>query len=150
LILRHVPPPLCALIFLAATYGLSLLPGLRDAPAIETRPVGLIIIVAALAISTGAMLQFRLARTEILPTSRTNRALVTNGLYALTRNPMYLAMTLFSLGAALWFERTPMLFAPVLMFAIANWVFIPFEEEKMRRQFGETFDAYCRRVRRWL
>jgi protein-S-isoprenylcysteine O-methyltransferase Ste14 len=43
-----------------------------------------------------------------------------------------------------------MLLAPVLMFAVANWVFIPMEEAKMRRQFGDAFDAYTQRVRRWL
>lgn len=63
---------------------------------------------------------------------------------------MYLAMTLFALGGALWMGRPLMLLAPVLMFAVANWVFIPFEEAKMRRQFGDAFDAYTRRVRRWL
>ena len=36
-----------------------------------------------------------------------------------------------------------MFLAPVLVFMIANWVFIPFEEAKMRRQFGDAFDAYC-------
>jgi protein-S-isoprenylcysteine O-methyltransferase Ste14 len=43
-----------------------------------------------------------------------------------------------------------MFLAPLLVLAIANWVFIPYEEAKMRRQFGEAFDAYCRRVRRWV
>ena len=76
--------------------------------------------------------------------------LVTNGVYAFTRNPMYLAMTLVSLGVAVWVGQPLMYLAPLLMFAVANWAFIPFEEAKMRRQFGETFDAYCKRVRRWI
>jgi protein-S-isoprenylcysteine O-methyltransferase Ste14 len=148
--MRAVPPPLWALALLAATYGLSMLPGLRDLPALASRPFGLIVIIGALAIVFGAMTQFRLANTQILPNSKINNALVTNGLFGLSRNPMYVALTLFSLGGALWFERLPMLLAPVLMFAIANWVFIPFEEAKMRRQFGDAFDAYTKRVRRWI
>jgi protein-S-isoprenylcysteine O-methyltransferase Ste14 len=147
---RAVPPPLWALLSLAAAYGLSLLPGLNGLPVLPTRPVGLIVIVGALTILFGAILQFRLANTQLLPTSPTNNALVTGGIFAVTRNPMYLAMTLFCLGAALWFGRPAMLAAPLAMFAIANWVFIPFEEAKMRRQFGEAFDAYCKRVRRWV
>jgi protein-S-isoprenylcysteine O-methyltransferase Ste14 len=95
-------------------------------------------------------LQFRAAKTQFLPTSATNNALVTGGVFAFTRNPMYLGMTLICLAAALWFGRLPMLLAPVAMFAVANTAFIPFEEAKMRRQFGEAFDAYCKRVRRWL
>lgn len=33
-----------------------------------------------------------------------------------------------------------MFIVPAAMFAIANWVHIPFEEAKMRRQFGATYD----------
>jgi protein-S-isoprenylcysteine O-methyltransferase Ste14 len=31
-----------------------------------------------------------------------------------------------------------------------NWVHVPFEEAKMRNQFGEQFDAYVGKVRRWI
>lgn len=148
--MRYLPPPLWALLLLAATYGVSLLPGLRDLPLLQTRPVGLTVIAVALAILFWAILQFRLANTQLLPNSPVNNSLVTNGVFALTRNPMYFAMTLFALGGALWFGRMPMLLAPLAMFAVANWAFIPFEEAKMRRQFGDAYDAYCRRVRRWL
>ncbi|MBL8546495.1 MAG: isoprenylcysteine carboxylmethyltransferase family protein [Hyphomonadaceae bacterium] len=148
--MRNIPPPLWALLLLAATYGLSLVPGLNTLPDYPTRPVGLIVIGGALAILFGAMLQFRLANTQLLPNSPTNNALVTGGIFGITRNPMYLAMTLFCLGGALWFGRPVMLLAPLLMFSVANWAFIPFEEAKMRRQFPDTFDAYCRRVRRWI
>lgn len=148
--MRLIPPPLWALLALAATYGLSLAPGLNTLPLLPTRPFGLIVVVVALALLFTAMIQFRLANTQLLPTSKANNALVTGGVFAFTRNPMYLGMVLFCLGGALWFGRIPMLAAPVIMFAIANWAFIPFEEEKMRRQFGATFDTYAARVRRWL
>lgn len=148
--MRAIPPPLWTLMLLAATYGLSLLPGVNTLPIWPTRPAGLILIVAALVLVFAAMAQFRFANTQLLPNSPTNNALVTGGIFGITRNPMYFGMTLFALGGALWFGRPVMLLAPVLMFAVANWVFIPFEEAKMRRQFGETFDAYCRRVRRWI
>jgi protein-S-isoprenylcysteine O-methyltransferase Ste14 len=148
--MRQVPPPLWALLLLAVTYFLNLAPGFRDLPVLATRPFGLIVIVAALGVLFWAMAQFWLAKTQLLPNSPENNALVTHGVFAITRNPMYLAMTLFCIGGALWFGRLPMLIAPVLMFAVANWVFIPFEEAKMRRQFGEAFDAYTKRVRRWI
>lgn len=148
--MRAVPPPLWALLLLAATWGLGLVPGLNALPALETRPIGLIVIIAALALIFAAMLQFRLANTQLLPNSPKNDALVTGGLFSFTRNPMYLGMVLFCVGGALWMERWTMLAAPFLMFAVANGVFIPFEEAKMRRQFGDVFDAYTRRVRRWL
>jgi protein-S-isoprenylcysteine O-methyltransferase Ste14 len=147
--MRNVPPPLWALLLLAATYGLSLAPGLSAALP-QARPIGLIVIIAALALMFTAMAQFRMANTQVLPNSPTNNALVTGGVFAFTRNPMYLGMVVFCVGGALWLERAAMLASPVLMFAVANWVFIPFEEAKMRRQFPDAFDAYTKRVRRWI
>ena len=38
--------------------------------------------------------------------------------------------------------------APV--FTTTNFVHIPFEEAKMRRQFGAAYDGYVARVGRWL
>jgi len=148
--MRLIPPPLWALLALAATYALSLAPGLNTLPLLPTRPAGLLVTLAALALLFAAMIQFRLANTQLLPTSATNNALVASGVFAFTRNPMYLGMVVFCLGGALWFGRIPMLAAPAIMFATANWAFIPFEEDKMRRQFGQAFDAYVARVRRWL
>ena len=149
--MRAIPPPLWALIALAATWGLSLAPPLNTLAAMAgARPFGLGIIILALALMFAAMAQFKHADTQLLPNSPTNNALVTGGLFAFTRNPMYLGMVLFFAGAALWMERWVMLAAPFLMFAVANGVFIPFEEAKMRRQFGDSFDAYRRRVRRWI
>jgi protein-S-isoprenylcysteine O-methyltransferase Ste14 len=40
--------------------------------------------------------------------------------------------------------------APVALFATANWVHIPFEEAKMRRQFGAAYDDYVASVRCWI
>ena len=54
---------------------------------------------------------------------------------------MYLGLTIISLGVAFWVGWWPMFLAPVMTFATANWAHIPFEEEKMRRQFADAFDA---------
>src|SRR2546426_1054227 len=54
---------------------------------------------------------------------------------------MYLGLVLVSLGIAFWVGTPPMFAVPIFVFAIANWVHIPFEEAKMRRQFGGAFDA---------
>jgi protein-S-isoprenylcysteine O-methyltransferase Ste14 len=145
-----VPPPLWAILFLCALYFISDLSVFAGLPEWRHKPAGVIVALAGFAFSFAAMGQFFAARTQILPTSQRNEKLIVGGVYATTRNPMYLGLTLASLGAAVWFGRPLMYLAPVLMFAVANWVFIPYEEAKMRRQFGEAFDAYCKRVRRWV
>lgn len=148
--MRAIPPVAWVLISIATGYALSLAPGLSTLPTFDGRVVAIVALVAAIGLIAAAVLQFRAAKTQFMPTSESNNALVSGGVFSFTRNPMYLGMVLVCLAAALWFGRLPMLFAPIAMFAIINTAFIPFEEEKMRRQFGETFDAYCKRVRRWI
>jgi phospholipid methyltransferase len=97
-----------------------------------------------------AILLFRREGTEVEPTSPTNRKLVTSGPYQFTRNPMYLGLVILTLGIAIWVGAWPMFGAPVALFATANWVHIPFEEVKMRRQFGVAYDSYVASVRRWI
>ena len=73
-----------------------------------------------------------------------------SGPYRLTRNPMYLGLVSISLGIAVWVGSLPMFAVPLLVFATANRVHIPFEEAKMRRRFGEAYDRYTRQTRRWI
>jgi protein-S-isoprenylcysteine O-methyltransferase Ste14 len=63
---------------------------------------------------------------------------------------MYLGLVILTFGIAFWVGWLPMFIAPLLVFATANWAHIPFEEAKMRRQFGPAFDQYMRQVRRWI
>lgn len=147
--MRAIPPPVWTLLLIAATYGLSLADPFI-AWRMHTRVYSYVAFAAALILLAAAAIAFRRADTQFLPNSPTNNALVTTGVFGFTRNPMYLGMVLICAGAALWFGRPVMLLAPLAMFAVANWAFIPFEEAKMRRQFGEAFDAYTARVRRWV
>ncbi len=148
--LRFLPPPLWALLLLTGLYYLSELPVLQELPVWREKRIGMVLIVLGLVPPVVSIAQFFAVGTQVHPTSKTNNKLVTTGFFAFTRNPMYLGLTVFSLGAAIWFGRPLMYLAPLGVFIIANWVFIPYEEAKMRRQFGEAFDAYARRVRRWI
>jgi protein-S-isoprenylcysteine O-methyltransferase Ste14 len=148
--LRLLPPPLWALLSLAALYYLNDLPALQHMPEWRHKPLGMILIVLGLVPPMVSIGQFFAVGTQVHPTSKTNNKLVTSGFFAFTRNPMYLGLIVFSFGAAVWFGRPLMYLAPLFVFVIANWAFIPFEEAKMRRQFGDAFDAYTEGVRRWL
>jgi protein-S-isoprenylcysteine O-methyltransferase Ste14 len=144
------PPPLWALALLIVFYFLSDLPMLAGLPLWQSHIAGALLLAVGVLIPGYAISQFRSAGTEVSPTSKTNAKLVTTGAYAFTRNPMYTGVIIASLGAALWFGRPLMFLTPAIIFAITNFVLIPFEEAKMRRQFGAEFDAYANRVRRWL
>jgi protein-S-isoprenylcysteine O-methyltransferase Ste14 len=145
-----LPPPVWTLLYILIAYGLSRLAGAGPIPSLRIVPLGIILIVAGVALAVSAALLFRREGTEINPTSATNRVLVTSGPYRFTRNPMYLSLVIVTLGLAIWAGAWPMFLPPVAVFVTTNWAHIPFEETKMQRQFGPDFEAYCRRVRRWI
>jgi protein-S-isoprenylcysteine O-methyltransferase Ste14 len=143
-----IPTPIWAALILAALYFVGALLGWQSGP--QFSAAGAAVIALGLAFSAWGVLTFRGVGTEVMPSSPTNKALVTNGPYAVTRNPMYVGMVTITLGVAL-LVGAPLLFAaPVLLFLLDNFVIIPFEEAKMERQFGDAFRAYKARVRRWL
>jgi protein-S-isoprenylcysteine O-methyltransferase Ste14 len=113
-------------------------------------PLAVALIVLGIALAVAAAALFRRKGTELNPTSTANRMLVTSGPFRLTRNPMYLGLMIVTLGIAFWVGAWPMFLAPIATFATVNWVHVPFEEAKMRNQFGEQFDAYVGKVRRWI
>jgi protein-S-isoprenylcysteine O-methyltransferase Ste14 len=92
---------------------------------------------------------FRKADTDMIP-FREVRALVTEGVYRYTRNPMYLGMALILLGTACTTGILSGLAVPLLFMAIIEIRYIRPEEAVLRQLFGEEFDAYCKRVRRWI
>jgi protein-S-isoprenylcysteine O-methyltransferase Ste14 len=149
-IMLKLPPPVWTLIFLVVAAALSFVLGWPKVPGLPFRPLGIALVVIAFIPPVWAAWLFRREATEIDPTSPTNRALVTRGPYRLTRNPMYLGLITLALGIAIWVGAWPMFLAPIAVFATTNLVHIPFEEAKMRRQFGAAYDEYVGRVRRWF
>jgi protein-S-isoprenylcysteine O-methyltransferase Ste14 len=145
-----LPPPVWALSYLLLSAALSHFAGWPRLPGLPVVPLAIVLVVVGVALSVASAALFRREGTELNPTSTTNRKLVTSGPFGFTRNPMYLGLVIVTLGIAVWVAAWPMFLAPLATFATANWVHIPFEEAKMRRQFGEAFDAYVRTVRRWI
>jgi len=148
-IMLKLPPPIWAAIYVLLAVGVNRLLGGPKLPGLPVVPLGISLVAIAWIPSLWAFILFRRAGTEINPTSTVNRALVTSGPYRFTRNPMYLGLVVLTLGVAIWIGSWPYFVAPVAMFATANWAHIPFEEAKMRRQFGAAYDSYVQRVRRW-
>lgn len=149
-IMLKLPPPIWTLSYLLLSAAVSWALAWPKFSGLPLKPLGIALVVLAFIPPLWAVVLFRRIGTELNPTSPANRALVTAGPYRLTRNPMYLGLVTLSLGIALWVGAWPMLLTPIAVFATANWVHIPFEEAKMRRQFGAAYEAYVARVRRWV
>ena len=117
------------------------------------RPLALIIGAGCTGISCilapAAFLQMRRAKTNVDPTQPAT-AIVTEGPFRFTRNPIYLSLTLFYTGMALVFQSLwALLLLPVVLFVMNRGV-IDREERYLERKFGEQYVGYKARVRRWI
>ena len=77
-------------------------------------------------------------------------ALVTSGIYKYTRNPGYLGLAVIQLGLALMIDSPWIGVATVVAVVVTNQFVIRLEEEKLRRTFGQDYQDYLNKVRRWL
>jgi protein-S-isoprenylcysteine O-methyltransferase Ste14 len=75
--------------------------------------------------------------------------LVTGGVYAYTRNPMYLGHLIFMLGLAVTFRSW---FALALFAVHLPWYYrrVLHDETGLRARFGAQYEDYQKRVKRWL
>jgi protein-S-isoprenylcysteine O-methyltransferase Ste14 len=97
------------------------------------------------------VVSFKRARTTVNPMSPgSSSALVTSGVYRLTRNPMYLGFLLILSGWAVWLSNA-LAFAPLPGFVLYLDCFqIRPEERALASRFGREFSGYTARVRRWI
>ena len=145
------PPPLIYLGFLVIGWGAGRLieePGLgldrnlRGGIALAGLALGLFIEAWAAGL-------FQKAKTAVQPW-KPSTALVTTGIYGVTRNPIYLgfAITYLALAIGLDSALAIILLAPCLL--IVDRFVIQREEVYLSARFGADYDAYRHRVRRWL
>jgi len=78
------------------------------------------------------------------------RKLVIRGPYRFVRNPMYIGAGMTLSGAALFYESLSILFYAGLFFLITHLFVVFYEEPTLRRTFGVDYEAYRRRVGRWV
>ena len=112
--------------------------------------------VGGLAFLTGAAIYFRCAwefaarglgtPAPIAPT----KFLVTTALHRYIRNPMYVGVALAIVGEAMVFRSLHIAEYAMLMLLTAHAFVVLYEEPALRRQFGESYEQYRRKVPRWI
>ena len=146
------PPPLIFAIILIAGIGLHRKLPIRAALSLP-RNMRLVLagslIGAALATITSAVLVMIRAHTNPDPHQPTT-AIVVDGPYRFTRNPIYLGFTLCYSGLIILFNAlAALLLLPIALIIMQRGV-IEREESYLERKFGEQYLSYKQRVRRWL
>lgn len=152
---HKIPPPVIDLAVGVLMWALA-----RAVPAAQLWPQGawpfgvgaaLGIALAGGLIALAGAWQFRRARTTINPLSPAKTsALVTGGVYRVTRNPMYLGMLLVLIGWGVWLGNAAAWLALPLSVLLLNTLQIKPEERLLRQRFGDAYARYAARVRRWL
>ena len=111
--------------------------------------IGLIGLIVSLIFFFSGFNLFKSYKEDPKPTSDTNR-LIKTGIFAYTRNPIYLAFVLFNFSMFLVFENVMYLLSSLGLFIwINNYVIKP-EEDYLKNKFGDEFVRYCEAVKRWL
>ena len=144
-----VPPPILLLGLIAACVGAQVV-WFGGVTFSTTRSVlGMLILLASLALFASCVSLFRKAGTSFQPTSPT-AAIVRAGPYRISRNPMYLGMAglLAGLGVLL---GSPCFGAALVVFLVVVHFGVVLREERyLESLHGEAYRQYKRRVRRWL
>lgn len=98
-----------------------------------------------------ANVRFRRAQTTINPLEpQLASSLVMDGIYGISRNPMYLGLTLLLVAWALWLGTLSPWIVVVLFPIIITGVQIIPEERALEKLFGEPYLDYRKRVSRWI
>ena len=113
------------------------------------RALGVLPIAVAVLVGFWGAVQFRRHDTTIIPFEQST-ALIAEGPYRYSRNPLYISMTLILVG--LWIllgSLSPVVVVPLFVWWISSR-FIANEERHLEAQFGRTYLVYKAKVRRWL
>jgi protein-S-isoprenylcysteine O-methyltransferase Ste14 len=106
-------------------------------------------LLCAFAIASAALFQMRKHRTPVEPGQQPT-ALVTSGIFARTRNPLYLSLVLVLGGIAVMTDALWLAVASIGLSLTLDRVVIQSEERLLDRTFPDQYASYKRRVRRWL
>ena len=143
------PPPFVYVAAVAVGYLLNQLLPLPVGRSAVWNVAVVILAAAWAALTFPSFVLFWRRRTSIIPTRPANE-LVISGPYRFSRNPMYVGLVFLTTAVAIvintWWPV--LLLVPALI--IIRVTVIAREERYLRRRFGAEYDAYTRRVRRWI
>jgi protein-S-isoprenylcysteine O-methyltransferase Ste14 len=145
----RVPPPLTVALFGGSAAVLEWLwPTSFGADRVTTW-LGITLLAAGLALIAAAAIALRRVGTSPDP-RRSTHALAERGIYARTRNPIYLGFVTALLGAGVWADSVWVAASAVPAWAVLQRTIVAREEAYLATRFPEQYSAYARRVRRWF
>ena len=114
-----------------------------------SRIIGVFLILAGFAVVYSAHAKMRKAKTNIEPWKPTN-SIITDGIYSISRNPVYAAMVLMYFGVVLIFNSLWMFMLLPVVLLVMSFGVITREEKYLEKKFGGEYMNYKNSVRRWI
>ena len=143
------PPPLLVAVLIGAGYQAHSWLPLPITQSVDLRLIGLVLVIASLLLALLALSGFLRAKTHVEPWQPTT-VILQSGVFAYSRNPIYLAFCVATLGAGLIINSWWVLGVTPVLAYLLQWLVINREESYLEQKFGEGYLAYQQRVRRWL
>ncbi len=146
-----IPPPIYALSIALIMWLSSQYFPVAQLISSPWNDVGIVVMLLAIFLDFSSLYLFFKKRTTPNPMKpEFTTGLVTNGLYKISRNPMYLGMLIILFGFAIFLGNlTSFLVLPAFYIVITEMQIKP-EERILEKKFGKEFLDYKNKVRRWL
>ncbi len=110
---------------------------------------GTLLLIVGAALAAVCFRRFARAGTNV-PTTLPAKALVTDGPYRVSRNPIYLALTTIYFGIALVLNSGWILLLAIPLLVTMRYGVIAREERYLENKFGDAYREYRKKVRRWI
>ena len=146
-----VPPVAVFLFVILLMYGLTILmPSLNiRVPFVEFVVGGLTLLSGYMGLS--GLYEFHKLKTTVNPVKPESASLVVRtGIFAFSRNPMYMALLLLIIAIGLWWQHLSVVLCSVVFVSYMNRFQIKPEERALKRLFGKEYVDYKNYVRRWI
>jgi protein-S-isoprenylcysteine O-methyltransferase Ste14 len=111
--------------------------------------VGIVLVLVAVGLFVSSVRTFKKAGTPV-PGDEPTTIIVRAGPYRFSRNPIYVAFTLFHIGIAAWVNSAAVLIMALPALSLMALIVIPREERYLEEKFPADYLPYKREVRRWL
>lgn len=146
-----IPPPIVAVIIMIIQYGLYKLFPLYSFSWTGSNIVAIALAIIGISLAVIGKITFKKHSTTSNPTQpESSSHLVSSGVYKISRNPMYLGLTLVLLGVGLYFGNIISILAPLLFLIYITQFQIKPEERTLEKGFGEDYRKYINTTRRWI
>jgi protein-S-isoprenylcysteine O-methyltransferase Ste14 len=146
---KRTLPPTYLFISITSMVLLHFLIPVTDIASFPWSLLGLVPLLAGIVLNLLADSAFKKAQTTVKPFEKSS-ALIVDGVFRISRHPMYLGMGLILFGIAILMGTLTPLFVVLVFCILMEKIFIQTEETMLAEQFGEEWITYRNNVRKWI